>query len=165
MLGEMLFYFYLFFNTLHRHCSLQSDKQVTHIPSIPSISSKQCSHLTDGGGSGGLVCQLKQKANKDHRESSIVSYIRALSDLFPLSFFFFLVHCCDDQVCMPTLAQGAEVSMGKPEHISTGTDKKRKQFCLPGFILTTMHESMTLKLEVMRAAGEFLYKAETLRKE
>lgn len=50
MLGEMLFYFYLFFNTLHHHCSLQSDKlQVTHIPSISSISSKQCSHLVDGG--------------------------------------------------------------------------------------------------------------------
>ena len=70
------------------------------------------------------MCQLKQKSKQGSQGIIHCQLHHSLSDLFPLSFFFFLVHCCDDQVCMPTLAQGAEVSMGKPEHISTGTDKR-----------------------------------------
>lgn len=42
---------------------------------------------------------------------------------------------------------------------------KEEAVLSPSFILMTMHESMTLKLEVTRAAGEFLYKAETPRKD
>lgn len=63
-----------------------------------------------------------------------------------------------------TLAQGAEgVSVGKPEHVSGVYRQKRKEFRLsPPFSRQCL--SVTLKLEVTRAAEEFFYKAETSRK-
>ena len=120
------------FNTLHHHCSLQSKFQVTHIPSISSIILKTMfPSRWWRRGSGGLMCQSKRKSKPGPQRITHCWLYQSLSDLFPF-FFLILVHCWDDQVCMLTLAQGAEeVSMGKPEHVSTGYRQERKQFCLP----------------------------------
>lgn len=94
MLGEMLFYFYLFFNTLHRFtavCSL--DKlQVTHIPSIPSISLKNnvpISLMEER--LWRLSVSIKTKSKQGSQGIIHCQLHQSLSDLFPLSFFFLFI--------------------------------------------------------------------------
>lgn len=48
-------------------------------------------------------------------------------DLSPFFKFLILVHYYNDQVCMPMLTQGPEeLSVGKPEHVSTVYRQKRR---------------------------------------
>ena len=78
-----------------------------------------------------LSVSIKTKKQTRITEYHPLSVISEPEWSFSIIFFLILVHCCDDQEYMLTLAQGAEeVSMGKPEHVSTGYRQKRKQFCL-----------------------------------
>lgn len=162
-LGELLLLLFSIHCIITAVCSLSS-RLPTFLLSLP-LSSKQCSHLVDGGEALEAWCVNQNEKQTRTTANHPLLVISEPEWSFPILFSYFSSLLGWSSMYADAGPGGWRSKYGEARTCLHRVQTREEAVLSPHFILRTAPESMTLTLEVTRAAAEFLRKAETPRKD